>query len=643
MRPKRYYLSGNKGTEAPSNFLFFDTESHYKGEQPVYGVTCHALKLWTAIACRVERGKVTREEKAHGFDTESFWDFHESRQDAKRPLWAFAHNLGFDLTLTNFWEQLENGRFTIGPVDRGISKRSGKPRKPWVGRLCLEGRPTFAIVQGRGGRSRFIDTGNFWPTKLDAIGQKYGLPKLEIDFGNCTDSQLLTYCYRDAEICQRAILDLIDRWTREGSGVFQMTAASLALTNWRHTCDLRIEGTDKLNIVMEPNHPAGALERRGYYGGRVEPFFLGDRKETIYALDVNALYLGMMGDNLFPRQRVRALHQCDPKELLQYMTCYGAIADVCLNAKHNTYPTRPHGMQLHATGHFHTTLAGPELLRALKAGDVVTVGECWLYSLADLFKKWAKYWYKRRLDAKMGPNANEADEEFAKLIGNSLSGKYAQHGEFWQDAPEDACITKWGQWFTHEAKSNVTTVWRGIAGKAQCKVVGSEPLHSFPAISAYITAHGREYLRSLFNLCPPRSIFYSATDSLICDKSAFDALTEAGKIHPYHIGELKLKGVYNSASIYGCNHYRLDDWVVRSGTVAKARVEIPYKPIADIWQGLPSIVGRKPNGTVLVHHVPVSEHNPTPKGLCGPDGWVEPYRLTSDPDFTDKPVKKPKR
>lgn len=640
MRPKRFRLGRNKGTEAPSNFLFFDTESHYRGEQPTSGTTVHSLKLWTAIACRIERGKITREVTAHGTTAEEFWEFHESRQDASRPLWSFAHNLGFDLTLTHFWERLENGRFTIGPVDRGTNPKTGTPRKPWLGRLCLEGRPTFAVVRGRHGFCKFVDTGNYWPTRLSTIGAKFGIPKLSIDFATCTDEELRVYCERDSEICQRAVLDLIHRWCKEKCGVFQMTAASLAMTNWRHTCEFISHKGDSLDIIMEPGHPASALERRGYYGGRVEPFFLGARQEKIYSLDVNSLYLGMMGDNLFPRQRVRKLENCTPRQLEMAMHGYGAIADVCIKDFCNTYPCRPHGVQLHTTGIYHTTLCGPELLRALKSGSVATVSEAWLYSMAPIFRGWAKTWYERKLKATVGPDANEGDAEFAKLVGNSLSGKFGQHGEYWLDTPDEQCLETWGEWPVYDANLEQHIRRRGIAGKCQTRVVGHEPLHSFPAISAYITSHAREYMRSLFALCPPRSIFYTATDSILCNQAAYDALETKQKIHSTNIGELKLKGTYSSLIVHGCNHYQLDDWVIRSGQVGKARVEIPYKPIADIWQGLPSIVARKPNGTVIVAHVAVRGLDPTPKGLRGIDGWVEPFCRTPDPDFGDTPPKK---
>lgn len=640
MRPKRFYMPRNAGTEAPSNLFFFDTESHWKGQKPSSGVTVHSLKIWCAIACRLEDGKVTRLEKRHGTTTREFWEFHESRQDKKRPLWTFAHNLGFDLTLTHFWKALEHGIFTVGPVERPPSKRTGKLRRPWTGRLCLEGRPTFAVVQGRKGRCRFVDTANFFPTRLESIGTKYGVEKLVIDFKNCTDDELVAYCYRDAEICQLAMCDLMSRWKREGCGVFQMTAASLSLTNWKHTCDVRTPDGDCLDVLMEPGHPAVALERRGYYGGRVEPFFLGETKGPIYHLDVNSLYPAMMGDNLFPRRHLRRVDGCTPRQLVRHMHGYGAVADVCLKSQHDTYPCRPHGVQLHANGHFHTTLCGPELQRALHAGHVVSVGECWLYCMAPLFKNWVRTWFERKSHAQDKDHGNEADLEFTKLIMNSLSGKFGQRGEFWKDVPEERCLLPWGEWTVGRGLPRTTHRFRGIAGKAQERVLGEEPAHSFPLISAYITAYAREYMRSLFKLCPEKSVYYTATDSVICNADAYQCLVDAHKVDAIGIGELKVKGVYKSLKVFGCNHYQLDEWVVHAGTVAKVHDCDDGGRAADIWQQLPSIIGRRPDGTVIVSHVEIRQFDPTPKGYKQPDGWVLPFRFTPDADFTDTAPKR---
>lgn len=640
MRPKRFYMGINHGTEAPSNLLFFDTESHYKGQKPSHGVTVHELKLWTAIACRLVNGELTRVEKSHGFDARSFWEFHESRQDKKRPLWAFAHNLGFDLTLTRFWECLEHGIFTVGPIERPPSKKTGKPRKPWTGRLCLEGRPTFAVLNGRRGRCRFVDTANYWPTTLEAIGKKFGLPKLTCDFATCTDAELLEYCFRDSEICQMGICDLINRWVQEKCGVFQMTAASLALTNWKHTCDVRTPDGENLDVIMEPGHPATALERRAYYGGRVEPFFVGTAQGPIYNLDVNSLYPAMMGDNVFPRRHLRELKNATPRQLFRYMHAYGAVADVCIKSQFDTYPCRPHGVQLHANGHFHTTLCGPELFRALKENHVVSVGECWLYCMAPLFKNWVRTWIDRKYKAQDEQTGNAADLEFVKLISNSLSGKFGQRGEYWKDVPEQPCQFPWGQWTRGEGIPRVLHRYRGVAGKTQERVSGEEPSHSFPLISAYITSYAREYMRSLFQLCPQRSVYYSATDSIICNSDGYEALVQAQKIDPVAIGDLKVKGTYQRLRVHGCNHYELDDWVIHAGTVAKIHDCDDGERCADIWQQLPSIIGRKPNGTVIVSHVQIRSLDPTPKGFRQADGWVEPFRFSPDAEFTDNAPKR---
>lgn len=633
--PKRRYLSGNKGSEGPSELLFFDTESYQHVSPTDPDTRCLTLRLWCATALRLERGEPTRRTTTCGKTASELWRFIESRQSKSRYLWVFAHNLGFDLTMASFWDRLDTREYTIGPVDRGISPRTGRRLKSWQGRLCLEARPTYCVVQGVRGKVRFVDTANYYPTKLEDIGIAHGLTKLPFPKWEDSDEVWFEYCRRDVDVCEVAMVNLITKWTAAKCGIFRMTAPGLAFTNYKHTATCRDSSGEKVNIVLEDDSPARALERDGYYGGRIEPFYIGKIQGPVYHVDCNSLYPAMMSGSLYPRARVQSYDSIEPSRLSGLLHAYGAVSRVLISSNTNTYVTRRNGVQIHCSGRFWTSLVGPELCRALQAGDVAACGETHTYSMCDLFTTWVDVWYKRKSDARSAGPSGFGDYEFSNLILKSISGKWAQKGEYWTDHPDVCPRGRWGSWFGPERTTDETQLWRAVAGIAQCKIRGREPSEAYPIISAYITSYAREYMRGIFGDMPDKSLLYTGTDSIVCTSAGYRHLEHKGLIHPTEMGKFKLVDGALCADIRGPNYYRIGGRSCRSGAYGRAKLVPGVGWRADQWQQLPSILGSKPDGGVRIHTSTLSPSRVTSKGTTGIDGWVRPLHMAGDESMVD--------
>lgn len=635
MRPKRYYLGGNAGTEAPSNLVFFDSESWRPGPTNKPNVKELRLRLWSAIALRLEGDRITRRVHAQGRTEEEFWTFLDSRCHPRLPLWAFAHNLGFDLTLLDYWHQQRQGRYTIGPVERPPNPRTGRPRKPWVGKLCLEARPTFLVCRGPSGTLKMVCTGNYWPGSVEDMGQSFGLAKVPLPDWDAPEDAWFARCDRDVEILEAAVVDLIKRWVGDDSGTFQLTAPALAMRNFMHTAPFRAKGRDTPNLVIEPEHPAIPMERDSLYGGRFEAFKVGQLPGPVYHLDVNSCYLSAMEDGLFPVCHRGPLLDPTPDGLWRAMQAYGAVARVLINATGDTYPIRlekPPAV-LHATGRFWTTLTGAELLRALDSGHVDAVEKAWLFSLGPLFKGWARKWHDRKIEAEK--NNDRAGRDYAKLIGLSLYGKWSQHGFGWHDRPELGPDPFDRRWAVHDVDEGTIRTYRAVAGVVQEWCEHTPPRHLFPAISAYVSAMVRERMRTTIAGCPERSVYYLGADSLIVSQEGYDSLVARGLVDPQALGLFKVKGAYSSAEVRGANVYRLGDHWTQAGSFGRPKVQLNGKKTCTRFENLPGILARVPDGTVRVEELDWSIGDPAPKGTIGPGGWVSPLWLTNDPTFTD--------
>lgn len=624
-----HYLSANRESETPSNFLFVDTESSFRALPD--GSTALTLKLWTAIAVRIDHHGKESWKWNYGNTADEFWEFFDTRVIARKPLWVFAHNAKHDFTQLQLWDQFDNGRLQFRKrrkmksrqVDRRASSAAVE-RLPWFVKCESGERNTVWIA----------DTLNFWPAKLEELGRAVDLPKLHIDFERCTEFELLKYCWRDCEIVARAILRLVQFVRREGIGNWRVSAAGLSMQSFRHLVmdhrAERIRGMKRFSILIDNNFPLLDMERSAYLGGRIEAFRIGAASGEFYRVDVASMYPAIMRNGCFPVKRLA--HSTDPDAAWKLVRrCPQECAAVVrIDSKAERFPLRAGKRQIHASGQFWTTLCGPELARAVAGLMVRDVDSAIRYECVPLFREWVDYWWKQRQRA--NKEGRTMDAQFCKLIMNSLHGKFAQHGIAWSPTSEIEPFTKdgqslrWGHWLAHDMDRRETVMARSFAGSVQVKREGPLPEHYFPAISAFITAGAREHMRKLIELCPDQSVFYLAVDALIVDARALECLKREGEVARDRLGKLKVEGPFSEIEIVSQGCYRLGNKWTACGHFGRARTNEKGEYIADDWT-TDSPFDPRHSPVVVIDKRKVDKPQSRPKGKCGPDGWVKPPHI----------------
>lgn len=647
-KPRRYLLSANRETELPSNLLIVDTETtSTRGPRPLDPETLR-FRLGSCVHVRLERDAI-RSEQWLDFDRpQAFWQFAESCQQAKKPLWIFAHNLAFDATILDFWNELDRGKFRVDREYEVTLKNGEKRTRKFRGLVCLDDRPVFAKLLGERGTVWLCDSFNYWPVSLAELAKCHGMEKGSYDACQHSEEDLQAYCHHDVLILKTALLALFRTWRSLDAGNWKPTAAGLSLSSFRHwhadTREQASSATTRHNIAIDRDRPSIHLERECNRGGRVEAFYLGDlpHKPTpaghlfnqpvtlddspYYHLDVRSLYPSVMRSERFPCAFVSMMTNPDVHEVATLLHKYGAAAQVVIDSPTETYPVI-HGEQtVFARGRFTTFLCGAELQRAIDNLHVAAVYDCAFYKTASLFTDWVDRWWSIRCSADR--DGDSARSLLAKLILNSLSGKFGQRPEKWEVQPGAIAWRRWGDWRRLDPVTGANRKFRGLAGKVLEKVKGEEPPHAFPVISAFVTAFARERMRSLMSLCPYRSVFYLATDALICNRFAFERLQAAGEINPHEMGKLAVKGVYPKGSIEGQNAYTLGGKFTAAGLWGRMTETAEGVKIADVWQRLDSILQGKPDGTITIKHVELGTLASHPKGSIGPDGWIEPFTFS---------------
>src|ERR1700687_5350656 len=215
--PKRKYhlMQVYKKPQYPTNLMFVDTETK-PGKGSVKGqLERHWLWFGYTLAFRREGGKRTRVDALQFNTVKEFWDFLITRLDSSRPLWVFAHNLMFDLTILDCWGQAD--KYGI-EVDLPV----------------LDDPPCFLCCTHELGKVNFVDTFNYWKCSVEDLGKQQGLKKLPKPKTDKLDAKWCKYCQRDVDVIAKAVENLI-QWLQDNDlGPLSYTIASIAMSTYKH-------------------------------------------------------------------------------------------------------------------------------------------------------------------------------------------------------------------------------------------------------------------------------------------------------------------------------------------------------------------------------------------------------------------------
>lgn len=537
---KCHKLKFNEKTTMPTMFITYDTETKQKLEKD--GTKTHSLKLGVARFWKIKSGTITQDELVF-YKKEDFWNWVESHIDQKQKCYLFAHNHQFDGQIVDLFNELparnwhmkkeviDNNLF-IMKWQKGIHHNTKR----------IDG---IEVTTQKGNIKTLycLDTFNFFKTSVKAMGEKLGVPKLEIDFEKCTKEELLIYCKRDVEITEMMILSFIKFLQDNDLGNFQPTIASQAMNAYRHRFMTH-------EIFIHTNEDAINLERESYRGGRNEAFFIGEIKEKIYCLDFNSLYPSVMIDNLYPTKLI-AFKQFNTMSSLKIdMEKYLVIAELTVTVNEPLLALRRERL-IFPTGTFTGSFCGPEIQMLMERNCILKVGKVALYKGHKIFYQYVKFFYDERLKAKA--RKDKISDEMLKIMLNSLYGKFGQLKK------ENTIVGECSELeigshlvIDHDTKECYMT--KRFAGKVIKSVsTKEESYNSFPAIASYCTAYARMELLEAIEKADWKNVFYCDTDSVFINQAGFDNLK--GYVDPSKLGMLKLEYVSNGMIIKGCKDY----------------------------------------------------------------------------------------
>lgn len=549
----------NKACQSPRSLLFFDCETSSRQIDVKKTAKQHRLKLGFASYFRVENGKQTRRRECPFEFNSEFWQFVAECTDDKRTLWAFAHNILFDLRCVDFDLAITSGEWILSAKGKPRTvKVNGKEETKSNGLCVIDGQPFILCLENRstGGRVIFVDTLNYFQCTLKKLGESAGVQKHAIDFDSCSDADLAEYCKNDVAIIETAMAELI-QWSEENDlGNFRYTIPGNAMNAFRHRFM-------RHKITLHDDEKVKKLERESYFGGQTECYTVGRLSEQLYLVDVRSLYPSVMRHNEFPVCLDRfgigsELNQIPAEDELAYM-----IAEVRIKSDCQTYPIRRTGKLDYVLGDFWTSLAGPELVKASKLGHIADIGKWSTYRMAPIFTEYVEFFWSKRREYEI--NERPLYASLCKMYLNSLYGKFGALTPNWKDRHDLDCDDRWSTWLQSSIASNETTKFRSIDDLVQEEIERTDNSNSFAAIASFVCSYGRVRMERLREIAVFSNVHYQGVDSLIVNSDGFAKLIEAGEIKENIMGKLHLKDSAMSAELRGKYQYKFGDKVVISG------------------------------------------------------------------------------
>lgn len=594
-----HWLKCNHENRLPKRVVCLDTETQWPDYEHEGFDTFHEWRIGVARFARFQ-GTEEIESELMMFDCPgTLWAWIFTKLHKREKLWIFAHNAIFDLTISKFWDLCETGVVQLSK---------------WV----ISDPPTIIDGTVNGCKLKIVDSMNWLTMPLANIGTMVGLEKLPMPNQKEHDAAWYEYCIRDVAILAGFVKMLIKTIGEYDLGNFQATAAGQSMSAFRH------RWMSKDSILIHDDANANRLERASYFGGKVHCFRVG-KFEDCYHVDVSNLYPFVMAREEYPSQLVCMVNSPPPAALLAAVQRYLVIANVELLATDDVYPVRQEGVVTYATGRFWTTLAGPELVRAMSSGAVHGCSQMAVYKRGRIFERWGRDWLAFLRAAKQSGNLGLY--KLVKVFANALSGKWAQRLVRWNKAEVPTGHRAWGEWWRMDYDREEWTHYRAIAGCVQyeCELVDSA--NSFPAISAFITSYGRLYMDVLRSMAGVKNVYYQDTDGFIVTAEGVENLIRHGVMDKDDPGKMRVDKRYETVDIQGLRRLVLNGKMSTPGVKASAVEVTDGVFLQDAWQGGVMLLNRNPDGAVPVSRRKVGLLAPRIGASVGPDGWTVPYVL----------------
>jgi DNA polymerase type B, organellar and viral len=599
---------------------------------------CH----WTAVAASGAGGEYGAPIVREGTDALALWTALEGRLKKGGVLWLFTHRASLLCSLLSIWRRIESGALSISGADHRdkrpingahLSRVRGDPHSDdsVTGSLsssdhvAAEVRVSPRPADGRRARNpRRAKRGGYavvedppWILDLKVPGLSGTLRIVDVANYGLEESADLPGALDRARRVFSFVSGMIGVLKSEGLGSLKATVASQSYYSFRRKYLHHL-------VQCHAHEQALRLESEGYYGGRCECLRLGRLPGRVWHLDVASMYPAIYRSAQLPVGLCGYTESPDDGAIRDLCESKYVIAEVVLDTGVPAYPYRDERQRIiiYPVGRFTTTLAGAELLYAMRANSIVAWRRLAWYDTQPFLSQFgARIWALSRLYA-----GHPELKKWIKRLGVCVVGKLGQREKMWVSAPSNRICLPWDSWEEQDEHSQWRR-WRCFAGVTQYEYAGGWSFDAVPAAACAITAAGRMQLLRYLNCAGWNNVHYVDTDALMCNERGYRRLLGAGHVGTGEWGLLKIEGVYNDVVIRGIKSYLADGRSVCAGDPASGAQTAPVGGNPTKQIGIAGYChARQQPDNILIATAPqrtgVYRH-----GVPHVSGWVDPHWL----------------
>lgn len=572
-----HYLRPNDTVWTPPSVICLDTETtqHLEGDDEV-----HVMRLWCANFRdrRPPRGQAARDEWDEGISAEDLAHRIHAWTRNRRTIWAYAHNLHFDLSTSDLIGQL-----------RALGYR--------VTDFAVDGGSPFVRMERGDVNLTICDSFSWLPVALNDIGIAVGIDKPPLPQESDGIGEWLHRCRVDTDILATAMHTLMDWWDRNELGRWTITGGAAGWNVMRHIAPTR-------RILIDPDPERQAADRLAIYGGKRGAWRTGHLPQGRYAeLDLEKAYTVACANMPLPCERMAPFPELPVDHVWVTGERHGIIAEVTVETDVPRWPVRIDGRVWYPVGRFTTTLAGPDIKEAHRLGCLRAIGKGFVHKMGMALMPWARWCL-----AMIAPG-NADTPEVARITGRhwgrSTVGKWAQRGfDRVQLGPAPTHGWDFTEGWNHNQGVRASVVDFG-GYRWQVTASGAAD-NAYPAILAFVEAYVRVALNRAIETFGNGAMVTCDTDGMIVDirklrradgkkytakgnrglanTAPDDAIAAVNKrIAPFVLRE---KRAYSDVVVIGPQHMVLDGRRRFAGVPAGAVEDADGRLAAQLWPKL---------------------------------------------------------
>lgn len=598
-----HYLRPNHGTWSPPCIITFDSETRWddEGDNEV-----HTLRLWSAELTerRPRKGKTPAHQIAAGTTGADLAATITAWCKGKRAVWCYAHNLGFDLSVTCLIDELCACGWVISEIVVDDSA-------PWARLNKADITLTLA------------DSWSAMPVKLEAIGDAVRLPKPpNPDRGD--DDGWQARCDADVRILTAALTQLMDWWDKNDLGRWSVSGPAAGWNAMRHRPNVE-------KVLIRPDPAEAKSDRAAIYGGVRFVWQAGAQAAGHYVMwDLEKAYTVAARDLPLPGERLAPFDTLDLDS--PWLNCqrHGVIALARVRTERPRYPVRHDRLVWYPTGEFWTTLAGPDLREARDNGDLIEIGPGWLHRLGRYMRPWA-LWILGILAGEQGDTPDVAMIA-CRAWARSTIGKWAQRS--WSTMELGASpVRGWGheEAWDHARGCRASVI--DFGGRRYLQMASEEGQNSYPAVLAFVESYVRCALFALADAAGDDAVLTCDTDGVLVNATiAGDC--PSGPVWGEHF-RARPKGSWRHVDVLGPQHLMLDDAHQLAGVPGGAQRDADGRWHARLWPSLPWQLANGQRGSYVRPARTYVLSDTYVPGWVLEDGLVIPARMTGHADRTN--------